>query len=72
MIARQRKRHYQRKLINKQQQQDTQDDTMVNEKQRWNKRKHLVNLKRRQSYNENPSSTHIRVNLYYSKNQSSV
>jgi len=34
MIARQCKRRYQHKLINKKEQKDTQDSTMINEKQR--------------------------------------
>jgi len=45
MIARQHKRRYQRKLINKEEQKDTQDSTMINEKQRWKSRKQLVNLR---------------------------
>lgn len=71
MIARQRKRRYQRKLINKQDN-TRQPKAVVDEKQRWSKRKHKINLNRHQVYGENPSPTRRRVNQAYHANPSPV
>ena len=68
MIARQRKRRHQRKLIYEIKQ--SQNNSI--QKQCWNNRKDAVNFKRRQSYMENPSPKRRKVNQAYSNNPSPV